>query len=76
LQTTLSPQQEIIAVQLRKTLLLPLDDLLSVVREFLCPKASRSGLDRCLHRHGVGKLAPSHERMVRYTPPSLSSGAI
>jgi transposase InsO family protein len=43
-------------VQLRKTLLLPLDDLLAVTREFLCPDVSRSGLDRCLHRHGAGTL--------------------
>jgi transposase InsO family protein len=29
---------------------------LAVVREFLCPEVSRSGLDRCLFRHGVGNL--------------------
>ena len=56
LQTTLSSAQEAIVVQLRKTLLLPLDDLLAVTREFLCPDVSRSGLDRCLRRHGVGNL--------------------
>src|SRR6056297_1443430 len=56
LQTTLTPAQEAVAVSLRKTLLLPLDDLLSVVREFLNPNVSRSGLDRCLRRHGVGNL--------------------
>ena len=57
LQTTLTPAQEAIAVELRRTLLLPLDDLLAVVREFLCEDVSRSGLDRCLRRHGVGSLA-------------------
>ena len=41
---------------LRRTLLLPLDDLLAVTREFLSPDVSRSGLDRCLRRHGVGNL--------------------
>ena len=56
LQTTLSPLQEKIVVELRKTLLLPLDDLLAVTREFLCAEVSRSGLDRCLRRHGVGNL--------------------
>ena len=56
LQTTLTPPQEAVAVALRKTLLLPLDDLLAVVREFLNPHVSRSGLDRCLRRHGVGNL--------------------
>jgi hypothetical protein len=34
-----------------------IDDLLAVVREFLNPEVSRSGLDRCLRRHGVGTLA-------------------
>ncbi len=56
LQTTLTPAQEAIVVVLRKTLLLPLDDLLAVTREFLSENVSRSGLDRCLRRHGVGNL--------------------
>ena len=64
LQSTLTPAQEAVAVALRKTLLLPLDDLLSVVREFLNPNVSRSGLDRCLRRHGVGNL-----RAVRPVAP-------
>ena len=37
-------------------LLLPLDDLLAVVREFLNSHVSRSGLDRCLRCHGLGNL--------------------
>jgi hypothetical protein len=53
LQTTLKPAQETVVVQLRRLLLLPLDDLLAVTREFLNPKVSQSGLDRCLRRHGV-----------------------
>lgn len=56
LQTTLTPVQEAVAMALRKTLLVSLDDLLAVVREFLNPNASRSGLDRFLRRHGVGNL--------------------
>jgi hypothetical protein len=61
LQTMLTPAQgsiveKNVAVTLRKTLLVSLDDLLSVVREFLNPHASRSGLDRCLRRHGAGEL--------------------
>mgnify|MGYP000182046435 FL=1 len=53
LSTTLTPAQEVLAVELRRTLLLPLDDLLAVVREFINAAVSRSGLDRCLRRHGV-----------------------
>ena len=56
LHTTLTPAQELVVIELRKTLLLPLDDLLAVTREFLNPNVSRSGLDRCLRRHGVSDL--------------------
>ena len=54
--TTLTPAQEALAVELRRTLLLPLDDLLSLTREFINSAVSRSGLDRCLRRHGVSDL--------------------
>jgi len=73
------PPQEAVAVALRKALLLPLDDLLAVVREFLNPHASRSGLDRCLRRHGVGNLQalkpkepkPTHGTFKAYEPGYL-----
>ena len=76
LQTTLTPAQEAVAVSLRKTLLVSLDDLLAVVREFLNPDVSRSGLDRCLRRHGVGNLRdlkvkdarPKHSGFKAYEP--------
>ena len=54
LQATLTPAQEAVTVVLRKTLLVSINDLLAVVREFLNPDDSRSGLDRCPRRHGVG----------------------
>ena len=57
LRATLSPVEEEIVVELRKSLLLSLDDLLAVVREFINPRMSRSALDRCLRRHGVSRLA-------------------
>lgn len=56
LQTTLTPAQELVAVELRKMLKLTLDDLLVVVREFLNPDVSRAGLARCLNRYGVNRL--------------------
>ena len=79
LQTTLTPAQEAVAVVLRKTLLVSLDDLLAVVREFLNPDVSRSGLDRCLRRHGVGNLRdlqgcdprPAHKAFKAYEPGYL-----
>lgn len=60
----LTSAQEEVAVVLRRSLLLSLDDLLSVVREFLNPDVSRSGLDRCLRRHGVANL----KALVAQTP--------
>lgn len=56
LSTTLTAGQEAVVVELRRTLLLPLDDLLVVTREFINAAVSRSGLDRCLRRHGVSQL--------------------
>jgi transposase InsO family protein len=56
-----------------------LDDLLAAVREFLNPKVSRSGRDRCLRRHGVGNLhdlqaknpRPKHKAFKAYEPGYL-----
>ncbi len=54
LHTTLMPAQEAVVVELRRTMLLPLDDLLAVFRELLNPDVSRSSPDLCLRPHGVG----------------------
>lgn len=43
-------------MELRRALLMPLDDLLAVTREFICQTVSRSGPDRCPRHHGVGNL--------------------
>ena len=56
LHTRLTPAQEAVVVELRQTLLLPLDDLLAVTHEFISPTVSGSGLDRCLRRHGLSNL--------------------
>ena len=56
LSTTLSEAQEAIVVELRRLLLLPLDDLLVITREFIHAGVSRSALNRCLVRHGVSNL--------------------
>jgi transposase InsO family protein len=70
LHTTLTAAQEGILVYLRQHLLLPLDDLLVVTREFLNPQVSRSGLDRCLRRHGVANL-----KALQATPETKPSKA-
>lgn len=56
LNTRLTPEQEQIVIELRRVLLLPLDDLLSITREFINPKVSRSALQRTLKRHGISNL--------------------
>jgi len=54
--TILDGLEEAIVVSLRETLFLPLDDLLYVTRTYINPLASRSGLNRCLVRHGLSRL--------------------
>ena len=55
--TTLSVEQQYVVVQLRTRLTLSLDELLVVCKEFINPNTSRAGLQRCLKRHGVSRLA-------------------
>ncbi len=64
LNTTLSPAQEYVVVELRTRLLLSLDELLEVCNQFINPSASRAGLQRCLKRHGVSRLADMEETGV------------
>jgi hypothetical protein len=53
---TLSPEQELIVIEPRKTFLLAIDDLLLATLEFINPAVSRAGPARCLRRHGVSDL--------------------
>ncbi len=57
LNTTLSEAQEYVVVELRTRLLLSLDELLAVSKQFINANVSRAGLQRCLKRHGVSRLA-------------------
>ncbi|NQY62778.1 MAG: helix-turn-helix domain-containing protein [Alteromonadaceae bacterium] len=57
LNTTLSEAQEYVVVELRTRLLLSLDELLVVCKNFINANVSRAGLQRCLKRHGVSRLA-------------------
>jgi len=54
--TMLTPEQELIVVELRKTLLLPTGVLLAVTRGFIDPAVTRACLGRYLRRHGVSNL--------------------
>lgn len=57
MQTTLSPAQAALVVELRRTVLLSLDDLVAVTRAHLHPDASRAAIGRLLKREGVSRLA-------------------
>jgi transposase-like protein len=67
LNTKLTEVEEYVIVEVRKSTLLPLDDLLIVMREFI-PQLSRAALARCLSRYGVSNLKaismkePGHNR--------------
>ncbi|HET7233030.1 MAG TPA: IS481 family transposase [Longimicrobium sp.] len=75
---TLDSVLEEVVIEMRCTLLLPLDDLLVVVRQFICPTMSRSALDRLLRRRGVSSLRemlaageeapPAPKRFKQYDP--------
>lgn len=56
LNTTLSEAQEYVVVELRTRLLLSLDEVLAVCKQFINANVSRAGLQRCLKRHGVSRL--------------------
>ena len=76
LHATLTPAQELLVVELRRTLLLPLDDLLVVAHEFINPDVSRSGLDRSLRRHGISNLAAlRREQMPEEAAEPKKTGA-
>jgi transposase InsO family protein len=57
MQTTLSSEQETLVVALRRMLLLSLDDLVAVVKEYINPDASRAGVARLLVREGISRLS-------------------
>jgi len=73
LHTTMSEAQETVVVELRRLLLLPLDDLLVVTREFINPDVSRSGLSRCLRRHGVSNLKDMQPKVEDDDKPKYKS---
>lgn len=56
LQTTLTEAQELLVVELHKTLLLSLDNLTQITKDYINADASRSGIHRCLVRHGIANL--------------------
>jgi hypothetical protein len=77
LATTMTAWEEGLIVALRRGLALPLDDILEAMRRCLNPKLSRSGIHRCLQRHGLSaRLTPQKAPAVLFqtdVPPVLST---
>ncbi|MCE0558763.1 MULTISPECIES: transcriptional regulator [unclassified Motilimonas] len=67
LNTTLTPPQEYVVVQLKLILQFSLNKLLLVTQQHINPQVSRSGLARCLKRHGVSQIDETDS-------PKISSG--
>ena len=59
--TTMTPLEESLAVELRTSVGLPLDDIVEVLRRCVNTKLSRSQIHRCLQRYGVS-AKPKPER--------------
>jgi transposase InsO family protein len=57
MQTTLSRPQELLVIELRRTLLLSLDDLTAITRRYIHAEASRAAIGRLLKREGISRLA-------------------
>jgi transposase InsO family protein len=67
LATTMSQWEEGLIVELRRSLDLPLDDIVEAMRRCLNPKLSRSGIHRCLQRHGLSaRLTPQTAPAVTF----------
>jgi transposase-like protein len=59
LATAISQWEEALIVELRRSLALPLDDIVEAMRRCLNPNLSRSAIHRCLKRHGLSaRLTP------------------
>jgi len=74
LHTTLTQEQEAVVSILRTTLLLPLDDLLTVTRKFINPAASRSALHRLLKREGLSNLKELQAQQTPEQAPKAKKG--
>jgi transposase InsO family protein len=66
LATTISAWEEGLILELRRSLALPLDDIVEAMRRCLNPKLSRSGIHRCLKRHGLST------RLTPQTAPAIA----
>ena len=68
LNTSLTEWEEALVVELRRSLALPLDDIVEAMRRCLNPELSRSAIHRCLKRHGLSRAErPAAKEPGRFT---------
>jgi transposase InsO family protein len=67
LVTAMTPWEEALVVELRRSLALPLDDVVEAMRRCVNPQLSRSAIHRCLKRHGLSaRLTPQKMPAVAF----------
>ena len=66
LNTSLTEWEEALVVELRRSLVLPLDDIVETMRRCLNPALSRSAIHRCLQRHRLSA------RLTRDKAPAVA----
>jgi transposase len=71
-RTAMTPEQEILVIILRICLRLGLDDLQQVVKKFICPDCSRSGLNRLLKRYQISRLSLFNKALPREAVQGLN----
>jgi len=59
--TVLTLAEEVMVIEFRRRMLLPLDDVLGCLRDSI-PKLTRSSLHRCLERHGISRLPENPDK--------------
>jgi hypothetical protein len=64
---SITDREEALILELRRSLALPLDDIVQAMRHGVNPKLSRSGIHRCLKRHGLSaRLTPQQAPAVAF----------
>jgi transposase InsO family protein len=71
LNTSLSAEAEALVIELRRSLALPLDDIVEVMRRCVDASFSRSAIHRCLKRHGLS----ARKALARHRPQPFQTDA-
>ena len=70
LATTISPWEEGLIVELRRSLALPLDDVVEAMRRCVNPSLSRSAIHRCLQRQTLSAPSPDKPPLFQTDTPA------